>query len=728
MPPKRKPNVKFTLKIPYEIVVGIYITLMILLSLFIYLYKNKLENSYFRNNYFIYYLAFMFNLLNLAIFTVFYNKKKNKIKALPGPQGDKGMKGERGKYITCSFCEHNLYFFKTKKYREILKMEVGLNDKDETQLNTEIFGFAISNLDLDLDYFDLSFLRNIYEISKKNKIIQTLKNLFNFTTRMKYLSYNLNKTIKKGDIAENISFLLPVGGNGYFPIGHSVISSDIANKLNSFLVNGDIAFPKTSRIKFTFRNMTLLERQGEELESKKEMDFSIIEAIPPKNFVSLGEIIVRNDIENDSDKSGGLKSDLNMLACIRKSCAKEISNDLLQLMAIKISYKTDNEKINRILNYTTKTNFDRLSEIDYSSLNSITHKELDIYSIWKTPLNTFVTNCVIANKTLVNGSVGYNILDGNKKYTNSNGFSINKSGVKKIKSILNKIKLPRIVRTLYITLGQYNRFFEEISYYLSNIIPDLEKEKKKLTNAVLNSSKTYSQKEKDRNKVIHISKKIDVFNHLINSIAMKSIYTNFEDLFDKETHIMLDENIPDMNDKRQLLKQIPFIIESKETLYDMLIYFYPEGLSTRIAVNKDGVLNGGLSPSKLQYEILKISRVCFPPNTKIYLPKDECLSFNSFDLDRRKIIQDLDFEINNFNEMFLNSKNEDEKGNCDKFKNILKMKSDMDTLFVAEFGHIKNYSTKIETKDFDVFSNSRLELILDNYKKMNKYMTGKCGN
>ena len=151
MPPKRKPNVKFTLKIPYEIVVGIYITLMILLSLFIYLYKNKLENSYFRNNYFIYYLAFMFNLLNLAIFTVFYNKKKNKIKALPGPQGDKGMKGERGKCITCSFCEHNLYFFKTKKYREILKMEVGLNDKEETQLNTEIFGFAISNLDLDLD-------------------------------------------------------------------------------------------------------------------------------------------------------------------------------------------------------------------------------------------------------------------------------------------------------------------------------------------------------------------------------------------------------------------------------------------------------------------------------------------------------------------------------------------------------------------------------------------------
>ena len=44
-------------------------------------------------------------------------------------------------------------------------------------------------------------------------------------------------------------------------------------------------------------------------------------------------------------------------------------------------------------------------------------------------------------------------------------------------------------------------------------------------------------------------------------------------------------------------------IESKETLYDILIYFYPEGLSTRIAVNKDGVLNGGLSPSKLQYEI-----------------------------------------------------------------------------------------------------------------------------
>ena len=41
----------------------------------------------------------------------------------------------------------------------------------------------------------------------------------------------------------------------------------------------------------------------------------------------------------------------NLMACIRKSCADEIPFDMLQLMAIKISYDTSDDKVNKILNY-----------------------------------------------------------------------------------------------------------------------------------------------------------------------------------------------------------------------------------------------------------------------------------------------------------------------------------------------------------------------------------------
>ena len=73
MAPKRKTKLKFTLKLPYEFMVGLYITLMILLTLVIYLNRNNLEQTYFRNTYFIYYLGFMLNLLNMVIFTIYYN-------------------------------------------------------------------------------------------------------------------------------------------------------------------------------------------------------------------------------------------------------------------------------------------------------------------------------------------------------------------------------------------------------------------------------------------------------------------------------------------------------------------------------------------------------------------------------------------------------------------------------------------------------------------------------
>ena len=75
------------------------------------------------------------------------------------------------------------------------------------------------------------------------------------------------------------------------------------------------------------------------------MDYSFIEPVPKKGFVSLGELLIRND------GGGEIKTDINLAACIKKSCAQEISTDLLELMAIKISYKTDDDKVNKILNF-----------------------------------------------------------------------------------------------------------------------------------------------------------------------------------------------------------------------------------------------------------------------------------------------------------------------------------------------------------------------------------------
>lgn len=707
MSKSKNPNINFTVKIPYEFMVGIYITIIIILSLLIYLNRHNLHNSYFKNTYFIYYIGFVLNLLNMIIFTIYYNKKKTQIQGTQGPQGYRGKKGDRGKFITCSFCEHNLYFLKTKKYNTILTMKVGLTENENNQLNKDIMGYTMSK---EMEYFNLNFLKNIYEISQNNKVIKTLQNIFKFSTRMKYLSYNLNKNIKKGDINENITFLRPIGGNGYFPIGHSVLNSELANKLNSFLINGDIDFPEDYKIKFTFRNVDILDRQGKDASKNINMDYSFIQPIPKKDFVSLGELIIRNN--------GGstINTDINLAACIRKSCAKKISIDLLELMAIKISYKTDDDKVNRILNYSQNyvgknTLSYNIKKLNYDTIN---HENLDIYSIWKTPLNTFVTNCIVANSNIINGTLGYNILDGNNTYLEDNGFNINNKGIQFIKKILNNIELPKIIRIIYIVMNQYHQFFKTISYYLKKIIPDLQTRVKSLNKPIRKSNK---QKKIDRDKTVNITQKISLFENLIKNIDNKDIFTDFDNLFDKETQLMLEENLPDIEQKREILNNIPYLIETKTTLYDMLMYLFPDGLNTIIAIDKNGLIDGGMKPNKLQYEFIKISKVCFPPNIDIYIPKDECMSYNNIDLERRKLLSKVDYVLSDYESLYKKNDNK-----CDNWDKILNKIAEIEEILLIEFSHIKKYKTKIEKRDLDIFSNSRLQLIINSYQKLNDYI------
>ena len=85
----------------------------------------------------------MANLANITYFTYYYHWKKDKLKGEIGEKGDIGIKGGRGKYITCSFCEHNLYFLKTKNYTKILTLNVGL-DEQEIDKDLERFSYSMS--------------------------------------------------------------------------------------------------------------------------------------------------------------------------------------------------------------------------------------------------------------------------------------------------------------------------------------------------------------------------------------------------------------------------------------------------------------------------------------------------------------------------------------------------------------------------------------------------------
>jgi hypothetical protein len=180
-----------------------------------------------------------------------------------------------------------------------------------------------------------------------------------------------------------------------------------------------------------------------------------------------------------------------------------------------------------------------------------------------------------------------------------------------------------------------------------------------------------------------------------------------------------------MNSLRSNLEKIPMIINSKLTLYDLLMYLYPEGYDTIIGIDEYGVSAGGMSPNKIQKEVLKIVKVCFPPNKAVYIPKDECMSYNRVELDRKTLYRE-------FNEILSKFEDLETKyvisGACgeDSIENIQKSLIELDKKIYLQIGHIKNYKENIKTRDMDMFSNSRIKFIIEIYRKKIEIIQQSC--
>ena len=712
-----------SINIPYEVSIAIYITLMVIITLIVVINNDRLKSS-FLNDYYLYiYIGYMLNLLNIAGFKLYYNTKKNTMVGDSGNSGSIGKKGRRGKTIMCSYCSYNIYFFKTKKYNRALSLNIGLEENDET-LTNKIKSFGFYDSGLEMEELDLSFLTKLHTQSKKDKIIGVLRDIFKFSTRMSFLSYSLNKSIRGNDFTDKITFLNPVGGNGYYPLGDSVVNNDLANKLNAFLVNGDINYPRDYKILFSIQNKEELERQGTEANKEVIMNYSFIKLIPKEGYVALGEVVVRNqDLKL-------ISKDANLAVCIKESCAEQIDIGLLKFMGVKISYKSEDDKINKILNYSNDNknslNYN-IKQKDYESV--ISNETLDIYSIWKTPINTYVTNSIIGNNNIISGTIGINILGNNNIYISSNGIDINAKGVVFLDKTLKNIHIPKIIRIIYVMMNQYTRFFENISYILSNYIDDFNYELTKL-NKKLTTIITQNKKKEIRLKIADINNKITLFNKIITNVKSKDVFNDFDSLFDSETQDILHNNLPDFNKTKQMLVEIPTLIDTNTTLYELLLLVCPDGYNTIIVMNKDiDVSTTGIKPNKLQLELLKICKICFPPNTTIYIPKNECMAFNKIDIERRNNISKLDtilIEFENFltNYPIIDNDNDDSIcGDDDTIcKNVLLYKYKIEQIINEELNHIIDYKTKIINRDFEEFGNGRIVFLIEQYSQINEYI------
>lgn len=790
--------------ISYEVKVSIYGIIIILVSIFIFTKKKELDNSYFAKYYIYYYIILVANLLNMIFVTLFYHYKIKDIVGLSGKKGEVGNKGDRGIKVSC--LDSNLNIKKTKMYREIVILDVG-EKLEALKPDYNNFKEYIENGE---KYFNLDFLNELKNKSKNtidktldDKIVKIINKIFEKETRMDILFNYLNKRITndKRNKQNRIGFYRPIGGNGFFPIGHSVFDvtdneeDDLQVKMNAFIITGDIRFPKNNEydIKLNFSNKDRLERQDKKKESFKsnntsnntlgtevfeERMYSIIhkdKMIKPnaegedETYVPMGELIVRNDnVDTDTDTSfTKYKAKINLMGFINCKCARKIELDELELVAVKMSFKEENS----------------IRKFFKSDKGEKT--ELGLFSIWKTPMNTFVSHCIKDKDDLHNNkSLGYNILDGAKYNTTQDNCPgektkeierqlsyrenlsndekyeykkkkeeeykkkkeynrflkddyLTQEGIKYVEPILKAINIPILVRICYVTIHQHIIYFEELKNNIPKIIENIKDIIFENNNKLERATSVMKKKINEENKIY--IKKIKRLNKLIKLLKTEEKkphdkYGSFTKLFDGDgtnnnnnnnnvdnIQPLLKELIPDYDKIQEKLEMIPSIIEEKKTLYDILILLFPNGFDTTIDISNINFI---------QEEILNICKICFPPNTSIYIPRNECISYSSIDLYRRKLMRKFNKTLDRYN--FLRTtyefdiSKENYESHCDSREKTDKIILELEMNLEGNFGHIKNYKKLIEIKNMNLFSNIRIEYIIKEYEKIIKHFESTC--
>lgn len=762
-----------------EIELAMYVTLIIASTLAFIKFKPDLDNSFFRNTYKLYYSIFLFNLLNLSWFTFYYNYKIKQLTGRIGDPGEVGSKGVRGEFITCSFCDYNLYIQKTKRYNKIVTLSLGLfknnlNNSNEIKSTIDIVkNFGINGYGVDMREFNLDILKNPDKLN--NGFLNELNTIFDPLTRMNYLSHYLTRIILKSGYTDKISFFRPIGGNGYYPIGFSVFKSETANKSYAFLINGDIRLPVGYEPKFTFRNdeqiIANLQEDGSIL-TNQNYYYTFMKPVPPKEYeiiqdtniltrnsnqivnedldstsnvslvkyVSMGEIIIRTEGEDIEalKENKVLDDNINHSACIKESCARKIKYNELELMGIKISYDTQNNKVNEIINYMNSTSTNKIYKNTYTEVLD----KLDVYAIWKTPMNTFVTNCFIGTNNITNGSVSYNIVNGNKDLLSKSKLKLNKRG-KFYVNKLKKIKLPRVIRIVYIMIYQYNQYFDSIVSKCKDIIVLFEKEITKIRENVdtENNTRTKKQKATDNKKIADMNRNSEILEQLVTTLGdteyrdgqkvRQELYNNFSEnisnILDKDKMDYLETKLPKYKNIKDKLNQIPFLIDANITLYDILMLFFDNDLEQFVAIDERGINQGGRLLTNTQKEILKLCAVCMPPNLDkepVYMPSNSCLSFENISLSRQKLAFKFNKVISEVDRLFeiyrLNPKL------CSNFKTIQEERRFMDDKLSRTLSQIPDYYKKIKERDIEKFTDGRLKFIINQYQNLLNIMKNGC--
>jgi len=637
---------KMQTETPISTKITIYTIVLIVVIFAYFFFINANMVDIIRDNYNYYFILVIINLINILLVLTYYNSYSGTYIGDTGKKGSKGDKGSRGKFIACSFCKSNIFTQKSSRYSKIINIqETAKIDIENNEVVEKISQYTKQVIKLGTDVKDL---KSKEFINAMKKIIGLNMDKYVTIRGMIYMSImEINNVISNGLTKFPGSFHRVTGKLGYFPLGDTAFKTPKAGKLNSFMVSGDVRNPVQFKKMVTFDT---LEREGDTLTSFIVSKFTIWRPVGPKDFITMGDVV----------EVGTEPPNNNIVACLKDNCLRKLDETKeLEMMFIHIGIQ---DKLNETEEDTRIKNLKRSYQI--------VNKEIDkirLYSIWRTPINTFVTYSV-NDENIKTDSLIFNIIGHHAKYLDKYG-DVNEKGKKFVTRRLKSISITKPLRTLFILSFYQTYYTKMMDQYIEENKKDLEK--------------------------------------LAKSESEKIIRLEYK-------RLLIDKQ-----------KEVPFLVDSSKNLYDIAMILFPQGYDERITVDtksKDITANVLLP---IQIDLLKIMMILFPPKYDLYMIKNECLSYNRIDFERRKLITRTSNEILN-TKKYMDVYKVKPELYCDSGKGVKDEIFKLDDLLAKHLGHIDNYLTRIESRDFDAFSNSRLKLIYKLYKDFNTYLEKSC--
>jgi hypothetical protein len=715
----------YNITIPVWLQITMIIITMILLITGGYFAYDTFDIKYTRSGFMWFIFIAFLNLITILMVLIYYNNKKSPATytGLSGRAGKKGNMGKAGTSVSCNYCQNNIYLQRVKIADPIATLSTYTSAFQRTSDNIKYFNNIISQGNINYDSFVNGIVLGKNVDPSQVDSIARFRSLMEPTSIAIYLIENVNANITKSSTRTYGTFKTPGIKIGFTSLGDSVYGGSENFALNSFMVNGDYMHPPSYRLLVSLPtyNETTGDSETYSIWRPNPQSVSVagFKSKADKSSSKPMKKVVYNGL-GDVCRAGTTMPVLNDIAILNENCLDPVPSSDLTLIFIYVG----NIQIN-----------DDSSKIDYTQTdsyliqNNVIQNDIEIFSVWRTPLNTFITNCNADNE-LINGSILYNMVSSMNDSLTEYG-SVSSSTKANIIIILQSVNVPKILAASTICRHYEIELHKDLIYYvnkymhadkesLSMVLSMFKKTDVQLIQGL--NERTLGEYMKFLGEIIQL---YDDYNAKLIKQANIDLGTSSGTSYDPSKEVRFPPYLLNAyNIAQTQLSTISVKIENTNTFLDLINVLFDNSLETRIAIDSDGIAEGGILLNGIQETIVRICKMIMPPTKQAYTIKDECLGTFALDRDREEVIKEFTNIYNLYYKLLdslLDNLSSDSK-NDKLVKNIGQMEILMENKVGQLCGYIANYMKKINTMQLDEFTTSRIKGLKQIYGDMVKYL------